>query len=760
MGLRRSPDSVPSRVDVTEQQFTSAFENAAIGMALIAPDDRRLHVNKALCAMLGYTEAELLQLSGKETTHPDDVGEDRRQRSLLLGGLKDSYAWDKRFIHKQGHVFWVHFICSLVRAGDGTPLQFISQVKDITERKLAEQALLASEERFRSLAMLSSDWYWEQDQDFRFAQRIENENVEGWLLDPANFIGKCRWELPGFFPLANNWAQHRATLEAHQPFRDFEYMRVVGQEPPRYLSTSGEPVFDTEGVFTGYRGTARDITERWLAEQRLRDAQALLHMAAQVGRLGAWAYDRVQPRITYSEEVCAIHEVRQGYAPTLRQALAFFAPAYRSPMRGIMRRCLRDGSPFDVEAQIVTAKGRPLWVRVIGEAEWDAQGRVRRIQGAFQDISGSRQAAENARLVAEQLTTTLESLTDAFFTLNRQWIFSYVNTEAERLLNHQRADLLGRNIWETFPEFHGSAMRNQFEQAMDQNVTVQFDKLYQLNGMWSQVKAYPSRQGLAVYVKDITGRLAAEREILRLNAELEGRVKRRTAQLEAANKELESFSYSIAHDLRAPLSSIEGFSQMLAKTAGPELGDRCRHYLDRIRAGVKQMGDLTDGLLALANLSRGSLLWEPVNLAALAGDAIASCRERTPGRAVNVRIASSLPVLGDPRLLAQVMGNLVSNAWKFTSKQPAAAIEIGSMAGADGSTVYFVRDNGAGFDVTYAARMFEAFQRMHTAAEFEGTGIGLAIVQKIIARHGGRIWGESTPLQGASFYFTLGVAAS
>ncbi|RZJ02784.1 MAG: hypothetical protein EOO54_26165 [Haliea sp.] len=304
---------------------------------------------------------------------------------------------------------------------------------------------------------------------------------------------------------------------------------------------------------------------------------------------------------------------------------------------------------------------------------------------------------------------------------------------------------------------HG-ALRANFQRAVDEGVAVQFDEHYAPSDLWTQIKAYPSSQGLAVYIRDVTERVNAQREILRLNVELEGRVRQRTAELEAANRELESFSYSIAHDLRAPLGSIDGFSQMLEQAAGGVLDERGQHYLRRIRAGVRHMGELTDGLLALSSLSRASLRREEVDLAVLAQEALAALREQAPGREVEVQLAASLPALGDPRLLAQVMGNLVGNAWKFTAHTPAARIEIGSMPGEDGQQVYTVRDNGAGFDMAHAAKMFEAFNRMHTASEFEGTGIGLAIVHKIVLRHGGRIWAQSAVQRGACFYFTLGGA--
>ena len=749
------PDG-PSVHDAGEKEFTSAFENAAIGMALVATDSRRLRVNKAFCRMLGYSEAEMLSRSLRHITHPDDVQEDFRQRDLCLAGEQETYQHQKRYLHRNGHVVWGDLTCTLVRDAKGRPLHFISQVQDITERKLAEQALRESEERFRSLTMLSSDWYWEQDENFRVTTFSGAEQAGPWLPEQTLAIGRRRWELYGLFPLRGSWEEHRAVLEAHQPFYDFQFMRAVPGDPPRYLSTSGEPVFDADGRFRGYRGTARDITQSKLAEQRLRDTQALLHMAAQVGRLGAWVYEVGKQRVTWSEEVCAIHEVKQGFAPTLEQAVDFYAAEYRATMRAIFSACLKDGSPFDVEAQVTTAKGRRVWLRAIGEAQWDERGRVVRLQGACQDITESKCAAEDARMVAEQLTTTLESLTDAFFTVDRRWRFTYVNAEAERSLRRSRTELLGLEMWKAFPDLRQSVFVDNYQRAMNENVAVQFEAFYAPFGVWVQIKAYPSRQGLAIYAKDVTERIAAQQEILRLNAELEERVKQRTAQLQAANKELEAFSYSIAHDLRAPLSSIDGFSLMLEQTAGKDLAERCQHYLSRIRAGVKQMGELTDGLLSLTNLSRASLRGEEVDLAALARAAVASCHERSPRRDADIVIAPALPASGDPRLLAQVMGNLVGNAWKFTGKRERARIEVGSLQGEAGGLVYFVRDNGAGFDMAYASRMFEAFQRMHSPADFEGTGIGLAIVHKIVARHGGRIWAESAPERGATFYFTLG----
>jgi PAS domain S-box-containing protein len=741
-----------------EKEFTSAFENAAIGMAVVSPDSRGLRVNKAFCRMLGRSHAQMLALTIRDVSHPDDVGIDLEQRALCLAGRKETYRHEKRYLHSDGSVVWADLTCTLVRDSDGSPLHFISQVQDITERKLAEQALRRSEERFRSLTMLSSDWYWEQDDQCRFTAFCGTKQAGPWRSDLKEAIGLRRWELAGLQPLHGTWEAHRATLDAHEPFFDFQSVHLADGEPPRYVSCNGEPVFDPNGNFTGYRGTARDITSQKVAEQRLRDTQAMLHMAAQIGRLGGWAWDVGGDRVYWSPEVCAMHGVAEGFSPTPAEALAFYAPEYRLMVRATILACTYDGTPCDVEAQLETADGRRIWVRLMAEAEWESPHKVRRLQGACQDISESKRAAEDARLMARQLTTTLESLTDAFFTVDRHWRITYANGQAERILRRRRGDLLGKELWQEYPGLRGSEFAENYERAMSKCVTVEFEHHYGPLDIWLHVRAYPSEQGLAIFIKDVTERVTAQREVLRLNAELEGRVKERTAQLEAANKELEAFSYSLAHDLRAPLSSIDGFSQMLEHSAGHDLGERCRHYLNRIRAGAKQMGELTEGLLSLAHLSRASLRNEPVDLAVLAREAVQSCRDRSPGRAAEIDIAPALPVRGDPRLLSQLIGNLVGNAWKFTAKRERARIGIGSMKGPDGDTVFFVRDNGAGFDMAYASRMFEAFQRLHSSAEFEGTGIGLAIVHRVVVRHGGRIWAHAAPQQGATFYFSLGQA--
>jgi len=244
-----------------------------------------------------------------------------------------------------------------------------------------------------------------------------------------------------------------------------------------------------------------------------------------------------------------------------------------------------------------------------------------------------------------------------------------------------------------------------------------------------------------------------ENEVLRLNAELEQRVQERTLQLELANKELESFSYSVSHDLRSPLRAIDGFSQALLEDYSDQLDAAGRDYLARVRAAAQKMGNLIDDMLKLSRVSRAEMNLQQVDLSAMVSS-IWEELSQDGARDATIKITSGLSAFCDPHLMRIALTNLLNNAWKYTSKIPSAKIEFGMRLNA-AEAAFFVQDNGAGFDMKYADKLFGAFQRMHTMGEFPGTGIGLATVKRVVSRHGGRVWADAAPNAGATFYFTL-----
>ncbi|MES2686940.1 MAG: PAS domain S-box protein, partial [Pseudomonadota bacterium] len=747
---------------------------------------------------------------------------------------------EHRIVRADGEVRWVHGLGESVLDEQGRPVTLSGTVQDITDRKLVRDALSASEAQFRRLTDAMPHIVWTMHADGQhswFNQTwldytglsMQASLTEGWsvLLHPDD-------------------AERTATLWAGALSRgepcEIEHRLRRADGVYRWMLGRALPQLDAAGRRVQWLGTLTDIDDLKRATELLEKNMFMNRIAGRMARLGSWTIDLPERKLTWSDENCAIHKVPPGYVPTLDEGISYFLPEDRLKVIRLVEACAEHGTPYEFILPKMTAKGRRIWVRSLGEAVRDADGHIIRLQGAFQDITEQKAAEARTLALEARMISTLESISDGFALVDADWRFTFLNRQAERMLQRPAGQLLGKNLWEQFPDVLGTPVEREYRSAVAEQRTTRFETFFRPLRTWFVFHVYPTQAGTAVYFQDITarrqeqaqlhlletavsrlndmvvitevrsadadnprvvfvndaferltgysraeamdqsvmqlwgsthqqaelqriraamdrkhavrteisvrtrsgarlwleldiapiaresgtfrhwvavGRDISERrqqqqEILSLNTELEQRVLLRTGQLAEVNKELESFAYSVSHDLRSPLNTVDGFSQLLLKSDAGNVSDKGRHYLDRIRAGVKQMGDLIEGLLTLAHLSREEIKSESVDLSALSRAIEQAQREREPQRQVQFHIGDGLRADGDPRLLTAVLQNLLGNAWKFSARQEMARIEVGCEPAAGGEAIFYVRDNGVGFDMAFAHKLFGTFERLHS----------------------------------------------
>jgi len=367
-----------------------------------------------------------------------------------------------------------------------------------------------------------------------------------------------------------------------------------------------------------------------------------------------------------------------------------------------------------------------------------------------------RQQAES------ELAGLLESTPDAIVIVDKSGKICITNSQTEQLFGYPRAELIGQTMAILVPESYRSRQQKHYFEYFKNGLECGGCGTLELNALCKDGRELPveiatkpllTDRGLLVTsaIRDITKRKRVEEQITTLNEDLENRA----AQLENANRELEAFSYSVSHDLRAPLQQMDGFARALAEDYSNQLDHDGQDYLNRVRAGCQRMAELVDALLVLARMTRAELKRTDVDLTALARSVVHDLRQRVPDRRVDFVVGDGLRANCDAQLVRAILENLLGNAWKFTTRHERARIEFGAMPQQNGERVFFVRDDGAGFDMARAQRLFSAFTRLHDQSDFSGTGIGLATVQRIVHRHGGKIWAEGAVEKGATFCWTL-----
>jgi len=506
----------------------------------------------------------------------------------------------------------------------------------------------------------------------------------------------------------------------------------------------------------------QDITDIYQANLRLK-------FLSEATQTGTWNWDLKNNLIDISDRTYSILGLK-NFDRSYESFLNSVHPDERESVDLLIIKAIQTNQNLDLEYQIVRSNQEVCWVRIRGELEFDTEEKIIGLHGI---VTNTTQYKTQKNLTTATTSNIINHFQgcggiilpqqfEQMFRVSPHYAFVVdITTKTICQINNglvkafglsNVAEIQGRQMIDCFPENYIRQISWQHQQV------ITYGKILNLQEEVSLVDGTHYFNTIITPIKNDQGKITAllhtSNDIPNLAATQET-LSKRTQQLEAANRELESFSYSVSHDLQAPLRVINGFSQVLWETCKDSLDNRGQHFIERIQANSQKMSDLIDALLELSRVTRSQMKSVKVNLSDIAQEILQELQNENPHRQVEIKIEPGLEVQGDSQLLRIVLDNLLNNAWKYTSKRSQAQIEFNLLDDNGADTIYYVRDNGAGFDQDYVDKLFTAFQRLHCQSEFPGTGIGLATVQRIIYRHGGRVWAEGESDQGATIYFAL-----
>jgi PAS domain S-box-containing protein len=752
----------------SEDKFRTLAEASPYAI-MIYQQDKWVYTNPAGLRICEYTEEEIYSMK-----FWDIIGPEYRESIQKIGKARQSgqlpdASYELFIVTKYGYKKWVYLTGSSL-IYKGMPAGIISAV-DITDRKMAENEVKREKLLLRTLIDNLPDTIYVKDHEARkiLANKADLE-IMG-VQSESEIIGKNDIELYNEPTGNRGYTDDLKILRTGKPILNQEEDFIDIHNEKRYLLTSKIPLYNEKRDVIGLIGIGRDITTRMHSE-------LALMLSEEKHRT---LFENMAQGVVYQDENGSIISVN----PATEKILGVPAKKLtgKSTMDLFNSGIHEDGTAYASEshpAAIALRTGKPVRNKIMGifnpvrkQNVWikiDATPQFRskskqpyQVFTTFDNITDRKQI-EIALKDSEQRYRSLFNVMTEGFALHEiilddndvpvDYRFLTVNPAFEKITGLRAIDILGKTVKEVLPGIEYLWIEKYGKVALT-GKAVRFENFSaDLNRYYSVVAFSPKKYHFATMFSDITDRRIAEEEVRKLNTELEERVLLRTTELEKSVQEMESFAYSVSHDLRSPLRAIDGFSQILVDEYSDKFDQEGWRVLNVIRENTKKMDQLISDLLALSRISRVEFSASSIDMSSLVNTVIQEFTTNKVISADTIIVKELLPVMGDHNLLRQVWINLIDNAIKYSRNHPDSKVEIGSYR-EDKSNVFYVRDEGVGFNPAYSHKLFGVFQRLHKASEFEGSGVGLAIVQRIIIRHHGKVWAESKPGNGATFYFSL-----
>ena len=672
-----------------------------------------------------------------ESIHPDDKKFFIAEYSFCSEGLINLEI-EYRIILPDQSVKWVNHIGIIVKGEGGEALKLEGTIQDITARKVVVEELKKTEGLYRQIVETAQEGIWLVDNkgkttfvNKKMCQILEYSETEMMNSELFEYM-----DIEGKQTAINSLVNEREGIASHG---DFKYITKSGREV--WTSVSANPFFDSEGNYSASLAMFSDITEKKALQQSLDKAIIL-------AKMGTYEFDLLNKKVFWSAMTKEILEVAEDFVPEINFGISFYRDKYnRDIIAEAFNNAIEEMEPFDLELEIISAKGNSKWVRVMGEVEGN-DGRCVRLYGSIQDIDKVKYAELEVVKAYEEKNVIIESIDDAFFTLDRNWVVTYWNNKAEKVLSKRREDVLNKNLWDVYPDMVGTTTWSNYYDAVSNNQARRFEVYYNTLDSWFEISAYPSSNGLSIFFKDITKRKFSEKSLKGLNENLQ----KYADELLISNKGLEQFSYIISHNLRAPVANILGLTEILQsggndpETSSILFGDLITNVqrLDEVILDLNNILKVKDLLNELK---------EKISITDLLKTIIYSVQDMIEEGNVTISLAGVQvdEIYTMKSFIYSIFLNLVTNSIKYRRPDQVLQIEIESRA-EKGMLIIIYRDNGRGIDMDKNRdKVFGLYKRFHR--DIEGKGIGLFMVKTQTEILGGKVSLQSEVNIGVEFTF-------